>query len=174
MIRRPPRSTRTYTLFPDTTLFRSPRRDAGSRPGPADRGYAPGRTGRTGAGARILDRHADGCVEGSGRRFERRADDRHDGRFVDAARGADARGAGPAAPLKPKAYRKRAGFPALFRVRKAAGGRGLAAAPSPICLWGVSGVVPVRAGDIRDQTDIPRRPFERNTDRKSTRLNSSH
>src|SRR3546814_3534963 len=24
MIRRPPRSTRTYTLFPDTTLFRSP------------------------------------------------------------------------------------------------------------------------------------------------------
>src|SRR3546814_8429887 len=25
MIRRPPRSTRTYTLFPDTTLFRSPR-----------------------------------------------------------------------------------------------------------------------------------------------------
>src|SRR3546814_18933754 len=106
MIRRPPRSTRTYTLFPDTTLFRSPRRDAGSRPGPADRGYAPGRTGRTGAGARILDRHADGCVEGSGRRFERRADDRHDGRFVDAARGADARGAGPAAPLKPKADRK--------------------------------------------------------------------
>src|SRR3546814_15560390 len=26
MIRRPPRSTRTYTLFPYTTLFRSPRR----------------------------------------------------------------------------------------------------------------------------------------------------
>src|SRR3546814_16205059 len=25
MIRRPPRSTRTYTLFPYTTLFRSPR-----------------------------------------------------------------------------------------------------------------------------------------------------
>src|SRR3546814_11791566 len=31
MIRRPPRSTRTDTLFPDTTLFRSP------RPGLADR-----------------------------------------------------------------------------------------------------------------------------------------
>src|SRR3546814_18697732 len=27
MIRRPPRSTRTDTLFPDTTLFRSPLRD---------------------------------------------------------------------------------------------------------------------------------------------------
>src|SRR3546814_9224359 len=29
MIRRPPRSTRTYTLFPYTTLFRSPRHHAG-------------------------------------------------------------------------------------------------------------------------------------------------
>src|SRR3546814_16016586 len=28
MIRRPPRSTRTYTLFPDTTLFRSLRYQA--------------------------------------------------------------------------------------------------------------------------------------------------
>src|SRR3546814_17199232 len=28
MIRRPPRSTRTYTLFPSTTLFRSPPRPA--------------------------------------------------------------------------------------------------------------------------------------------------
>src|SRR3546814_3909473 len=39
MIRRPPSSTRTDTLFPDTTLFRSPvqarRRD---RKGPAERG----------------------------------------------------------------------------------------------------------------------------------------
>src|SRR3546814_1840944 len=31
MIRRPPRSTRTDTLFPYTTLFRSPPRDAGAR-----------------------------------------------------------------------------------------------------------------------------------------------
>src|SRR3546814_4763637 len=30
MIRRPPRSTRTDTLFPYTTLFRSPRRDDGA------------------------------------------------------------------------------------------------------------------------------------------------
>src|SRR3546814_6597574 len=29
MIRRPPRSTRTYTLFPDTTLFRSRRPENG-------------------------------------------------------------------------------------------------------------------------------------------------
>src|SRR3546814_6727801 len=29
MIRRPPRSTRTDTLFPFTTLFRSPRREGG-------------------------------------------------------------------------------------------------------------------------------------------------
>src|SRR3546814_20316015 len=31
MIRRPPRSTRTYTLFPYTTLFRSPRARRGNR-----------------------------------------------------------------------------------------------------------------------------------------------
>src|SRR3546814_19698186 len=41
MIRRPPRSTRTDTLFPYTTLFRSHRRGAGSQP---SRG--PGRGGR--------------------------------------------------------------------------------------------------------------------------------
>src|SRR3546814_2634694 len=40
MIRRPPRSTRTYTLLPYTTLFRSlvPRINAGCRVGRADRG----------------------------------------------------------------------------------------------------------------------------------------
>src|SRR3546814_16640957 len=41
MIRRPPRSTRTYTLFPYTTLFRSPRcelerADISDQPHPAD------------------------------------------------------------------------------------------------------------------------------------------
>src|SRR3546814_18196786 len=35
MFRRPPRSTRTYTLFPYTTLFRSPRGAAGWPPVPA-------------------------------------------------------------------------------------------------------------------------------------------
>src|SRR3546814_14068057 len=33
MIRRPPRSTRTDTLFPYTTLFRSPYQREGSHPG---------------------------------------------------------------------------------------------------------------------------------------------
>src|SRR3546814_3300264 len=33
MIRRPPRSTRTDTLFPYTTLFRSPRPEFARRPG---------------------------------------------------------------------------------------------------------------------------------------------
>src|SRR3546814_19040223 len=37
MIRRPPRSTRTDTLFPYTTLFRSHLRARYSRPRPADR-----------------------------------------------------------------------------------------------------------------------------------------
>src|SRR3546814_14625334 len=41
MIRRPPRSTRTDTLFPYTTLFRS-QRPAGAHLG----GYHPGRGGR--------------------------------------------------------------------------------------------------------------------------------
>src|SRR3546814_3579152 len=34
MIRRPPRSTRTDTLFPYTTLFRSPRNSSKSSPAP--------------------------------------------------------------------------------------------------------------------------------------------
>src|SRR3546814_15707033 len=38
MIRRPPRSTRTYTLFPYTTLFRSPQR---SRPARSPMSPAP-------------------------------------------------------------------------------------------------------------------------------------
>src|SRR3546814_1276050 len=41
MIRRPPRSTRTDTLFPYTTLFRS------SRPSPRRRGSGRGGTGST-------------------------------------------------------------------------------------------------------------------------------
>src|SRR3546814_18385378 len=42
MIRRPPRSTRTDTLFPYTTLFRSNRRpDAGAAPVPMSSGEDP-------------------------------------------------------------------------------------------------------------------------------------
>src|SRR3546814_3414590 len=40
MIRRPPRSTRTDTLFPYTTLFRSPRGRRGQRGGLGDAGAA--------------------------------------------------------------------------------------------------------------------------------------
>src|SRR3546814_10428879 len=39
MIRRPPRSTRTYTLFPDTTLFRSSARQIAVRGGTVGYGY---------------------------------------------------------------------------------------------------------------------------------------
>src|SRR3546814_4552163 len=49
MIRRPPRSTRTDTLFPYTTLFRSGcRSDAGDRPARSDleRGRRPQATGQ--------------------------------------------------------------------------------------------------------------------------------
>src|SRR3546814_6714255 len=45
MIRRPPRSTRTDTLFPSTTLFRSPAGDAGRRPYPS--GGSPAAAART-------------------------------------------------------------------------------------------------------------------------------
>src|SRR3546814_2645072 len=43
MIRRPPRSTRTDTLFPYTTLFRSRFLDARQRAGPSQRAAAQGR-----------------------------------------------------------------------------------------------------------------------------------
>src|SRR3546814_4600653 len=54
MIRRPPRSTRTETLFPDTTLFRSPggtaatpARPAATAPAPAAQAASTARTTRT-------------------------------------------------------------------------------------------------------------------------------
>src|SRR3546814_1050850 len=65
MIRRPPRSTRTDTLFPYTTLFRSPRDGAvgfraGRRPGAKRR--IQGRDARRGV-SRGLRRHADRSEE---------------------------------------------------------------------------------------------------------------
>src|SRR3546814_8356805 len=42
MIRRPPRSTRTDTLFPYTTLFRSPRMKKRRRPATMSGGSGPG------------------------------------------------------------------------------------------------------------------------------------
>src|SRR3546814_3088743 len=46
MIRRPPRSTRTDTLFPYTTLFRSPEIRAGARRLGQDQGSDEARPGR--------------------------------------------------------------------------------------------------------------------------------
>src|SRR3546814_4005074 len=64
MLRRPPRSTRTDTLFPYTTLFRSPRLPADDRrellgrggQGRVDSEPAPARFGAQGAW-RLPDRH---------------------------------------------------------------------------------------------------------------------
>src|SRR3546814_9830601 len=78
MIRRPPRSTRTDTLFPYTTLFRSPhplRRDLGGlRHGPA---VAEARRGHLvlaeGAGRRGGARHAGALAARGGTPGEPRA-----------------------------------------------------------------------------------------------------
>src|SRR3546814_18243526 len=72
MIRRPPRSTRTDTLFPDTTLFRSPRlrpgrhgrRHAGDTadqlpPGLGEQAVPRGRDRAAGAGWQALARRPD-------------------------------------------------------------------------------------------------------------------
>src|SRR3546814_5524583 len=56
MIRRPPRSTRTDTLFPYTTLFRS-----GARQGWLENPLQPGKLARPEAGFR-----ADRCQDGRG------------------------------------------------------------------------------------------------------------
>src|SRR3546814_14850005 len=85
MIRRPPRSTRTDTLFPYTTLFRSPPRSHPGR-GPRDDALrpvvpAPGRGSRRGRGGRAQGGPAAGrrrlaAAEDAGllRRAPRRAD----------------------------------------------------------------------------------------------------
>src|SRR3546814_9676335 len=73
MIRRPPRSTRTDTLFPYTTLFRSARREqaAKGRRGHLRRSAIDSRQRRADAGAdllkrRIADRaHSAACRKGS-------------------------------------------------------------------------------------------------------------
>src|SRR3546814_5299260 len=62
MIRRPPRSTRTDTLFPYTTLFRSPRRLLHAQTAGTDRD----RLGRD----RLHHRADQGCRPGAGRRSE--------------------------------------------------------------------------------------------------------
>src|SRR3546814_9754009 len=63
MIRRPPRSTRTDTLFPYTTLFRSPQP---GQPGPG----RPGPCRATGQGGENLRDRAGNLVGGTLRRSE--------------------------------------------------------------------------------------------------------
>src|SRR3546814_21015987 len=59
MIRRPPRSTRTDTLFPYTTLFRSrPKRRQGAR-----RSFAAARAGAAGRGRRCIIRSEEHTSE---------------------------------------------------------------------------------------------------------------
>src|SRR3546814_3980137 len=87
MIRRPPRSTRTDTLFPYTTLFRShgravrgDRRDAAQAPGDGEGRLARGPEDRGQAAARALqplhaaDRHRG---PGTGRRTGRDRSEEH-------------------------------------------------------------------------------------------------
>src|SRR3546814_9960186 len=72
MIRRPPRSTRTDTLFPYTTLFRSDDEQRRARlqqsPGRAVGGGLPAAQARTGRGAAVRHR-------GSGREGQSRSEE---------------------------------------------------------------------------------------------------
>src|SRR3546814_3314881 len=76
-IRRPPRSTRTYTLFPSTTLFRShARRDQERGPDrrvPHVRGFADQRAGRASAapGRRVDGAARETVGPAEGRRRQR-------------------------------------------------------------------------------------------------------
>src|SRR3546814_7836013 len=79
MIRRPPRSTRTDTLFPYTTLFRStklfqPPRDrgAGRRTGDERLRLFPGRGGRAAPSVRNARRAPAGAVAADVRLYRRR------------------------------------------------------------------------------------------------------
>src|SRR3546814_1785579 len=71
MIRRPPRSTRTDTLFPYTTLFRSRDGDDGRRGRRDARPFARRARGRIAAG-HILRRQGPAHVRGAARRQPRR------------------------------------------------------------------------------------------------------
>src|SRR3546814_15669682 len=79
MIRRPPRSTRTDTLFPYTTLFRS-----GGRGGRARRAPELPRIARS-AGPRLW-RQSDGVVAGSSDRLRGQVRDAHQSSEDDHAR----------------------------------------------------------------------------------------
>src|SRR3546814_14201808 len=95
MIRRPPRSTRTDTRLPDTTLFRADETPARHGPG-ITRGAAPGApawlralAARAGgvavAGLAVLEQRAAARAQGGAGRVHRR--NRHHRRTVAAAAG---------------------------------------------------------------------------------------
>src|SRR3546814_3293613 len=73
MIRRPPISTRTDTLFPDTTRFRSDRA-AGGRDRAADRGLPDAGAGG-GAGARRAARYRRGRLAVGSRHAHQRSEE---------------------------------------------------------------------------------------------------
>src|SRR3546814_5229454 len=87
MIRRPPRSTRTDTLFPYTTLFRSPPDLPNLVLAPGSRGLGDPRVGRTRA-AHLRKLHEDPD------HAWRRADANDPGRVRDQAAGAAGTGDG--------------------------------------------------------------------------------
>src|SRR3546814_3893403 len=73
MIRRPPRSTRTDTLFPYTTLFRSP---GAQCPAGVRRASRAGNTGGLGGGQGVVHQQADPSAVGVGhQRFRALAGD---------------------------------------------------------------------------------------------------
>src|SRR3546814_6983290 len=113
MIRRPPRSTRTDTLFPYTTLFRSRLRAEG---GGADQG------GKQGSGQHLVLAHCFGLLqrtshEGGGRRFPRDGPRRGAWAAVAARkrwarkRDAEVRNQGWFVPRRPARPARRAGAP---------------------------------------------------------------
>src|SRR3546814_11836183 len=101
MIRRPPVSTRTDTLFPYTTLFRSTR-----HPGQSELRARRGRVSTRGTSERVFDRqglHSTAVHGGSSANASRR--NPASGRLAkpDRARRAAALGAWPGAAQEPKA-----------------------------------------------------------------------
>src|SRR3546814_19164563 len=86
MIRRPPRSTRTDTLFPDTTLFRSVRRPAGQRKSPPARGGGPRQQGAAPRADRCRRDAPQRAAGAAGQGEDLHLAERRSGRSVAAAR----------------------------------------------------------------------------------------
>src|SRR3546814_5918106 len=104
MIRRPPRSTRTDTLFPYTTLFRSPARAPGRQPTT----HRSCSTGRGVAQWRLAGSGADGTA-GRRTRRGRVATGLADPGAVDGGGGADRAGGAALRALSPSLAERRGG-----------------------------------------------------------------